>query len=468
MTDSTEHPNSPEETEIEAASAESTPDESAPGPAIIDQADQQTSPELNDSNLGDQETSASQEWMEEPLSHESESRPDLDPQGEDEPLVSNQPSRDPRTGRTFTRVTLGSALIALDTLSDRLEQVEAAEAEMEMPPRRQADVLVPLSEWGEQFGEPRNRAARYLALGMMADARDKANRGGRFLRGVSDATAGVINFVLAPIRRSGVARPAVKGFDAAVGRGESKVKHWMNLGRAEDARSRTVAEYALTNIADETMDDLVENERIQVFIQEIVEAQSMGIIDEAIEEVRERGVSTDYFVEKPIRRLLRRPPRDEVPFPDFDAQTIRPMRRRHIPLREGSLLGYYAGFVSRFLAFAIDIAILTIIVALSTWLITSIVQLFGLYDFYENVRQSSSIVNLGLTAFISLYGAALVIGYILIFWILTGQTIGMMVVGLRVVDKDGDSLTFLRAVARLIGFFIAGYSILLGICLDYC
>ena len=49
------------------------------------------------------------------------------------------------------------------------------------------------------------------------------------------------------------------------------------------SRSRGLAETALANAAEETMDELVANDRVEVFIQEIIEAQTVGIVDEITE-----------------------------------------------------------------------------------------------------------------------------------------------------------------------------------------
>ena len=62
----------------------------------------------------------------------------------------------------------------------------------------------------------------------------------------------------------------------------------------------------------------------------------------------------------------------------------------------------------------------------------------------------------------SLNAVTVVIGYAFIFWILTGQTPGMMLLGLRVVSTDGGRLTFWRAVRRLIGFIISFMLAFLG------
>lgn len=365
------------------------------------------------------------------------------------------------TGRVFTRATLGSALLALDTISDRLEQAEV-EADTELPLRRPEDVLIPMSEWDERLGESQDKTARYLMLGMMTDASSKAKKGGSIMHNVSLSVAGVIDTILGPFRRSRTFRPVRHGFDNALKRGESQVDHWINLGRAEDLSSRRLAQAAINQAADDTMDDMVTNPRVQLFIQEIVQAQGQGMIDEGIEELRERTISGDNFIEQPLRRLLRRPPRETVPGPDFNPQLVRAVQKQHLPLRENSLLAYYAGFISRLLAFALDIAFLTVFLALGSWLLAATVQLLGFQNLFSPISEASQNGNVIGTFFASLAGTFIVFGYILGFWILTGQTLGMMIMGLRVVAKDGGTLNFWQAILRLIGMFIAAFPLYLG------
>ena len=53
--------------------------------------------------------------------------------------------------------------------------------------------------------------------------------------------------------------------------------------------------------------------RTQKIVQEIIQQQSLGMADEAIEEMRERTVTGDFLLERPVRSILRRRPRESVP-----------------------------------------------------------------------------------------------------------------------------------------------------------
>ncbi|UCG24290.1 MAG: RDD family protein [Chloroflexota bacterium] len=360
------------------------------------------------------------------------------------------------TGEKLTRVTLGGALIAIDTVGERLDRLDEAEVESGARRRSEGDVLVPMSEWEQRFGISLDRPARHVALGVMIDARSKAGATARFLNDVGNGLAGAINFLLSPVRNRRIFRPARRGFQSAVDRGETKVERWRAMGQAEDARSRALAETALANAAEETMDELVANEQVEIFIQEIIASQTVGIVDEIIEEIRERAVSSDDFFERPVHRIFRRPDRTELPGPDFDPRLVRSVVRRSQPIPEGSRLGQYAGFVSRLLALIVDVGIVVIVLALGSSLLTTAIDVLGLQEWFDStiglISSLLAVVN----------GIAIVVGYLVLFWLLTGQTLGMMLMGLRVVSLDGGRVTLWRAILRIIGFLLFAVIFLIG------
>jgi uncharacterized RDD family membrane protein YckC len=403
----------------------------------------------------------------------SDKSPEDVPQWFTDPATTGQDGTSPSDGdepiaersnlaEIFTRASLGGALIGLDTLTERLEQIEASESAAESDRRDPDSVLVPAEQWEEEFGVSTDTAARHLMLGMMVDARQRAGKGRRLLGRLTTVAGDAINFVLRPIGSSSAMSPVRKGFDSAVGRGESQVNHWMALGRVVDARSRSTAELAFEQTADDAMDEIIDNERIQVFVQEIVQAQSLGMIDEIIEELRERGVSTDNFLEKPFRMLLRRPSRNEVPAPEFDPRLVRPSSRRHLPIRKDSLLGYYAGFLTRFVAFSLDVALITVFLALAGWMITAIFNLLGFQGIREAIPLFNSFSDVVTAVFVSLNGVTVAMAYFLVLWVFTGQTLGMMIMGIRVVAKDGSPLSFWQGLRRIFGLIVSSLFLFLG------
>lgn len=105
--------------------------------------------------------------------------------------------------------------------------------------------------------------------------------------------------------------PFERAFQSLNLRGEEKVAAWVELGRQQEPASRKMARLAYLRIVDEFIDHLAENEELAELVQE----QSVSLAAEAVDSMRSRTVSADTLAERVVRRMLRRPPRDELPPP---------------------------------------------------------------------------------------------------------------------------------------------------------
>lgn len=117
----------------------------------------------------------------------------------------------------------------------------------------------------------------------------------------------------------------------------------------------------------------------------------------------------------------------------------------------------YAGIVSRTVALAIDAATLTIGFAVASAVFGLILSLF------TAVEISSPGAVLGAAALWSI----VVVIYFVGFWTLAGETPGMRLMALRVIDTAGDPPGLFRSLVRLAGMilaaipFFAGYLLIL-------
>lgn len=123
--------------------------------------------------------------------------------------------------------------------------------------------------------------------------------------------------IVRPLQNSRIMRPARRSFENLVARGEQEVAGWIETGRRETGHSRQLAQTALTTTVDESIEYMSKNEEIQ----ELITAQSTGLATEMIEEVRERTVSADSFIEGMLRAVLRMPPRSSLPEPPDEIRT---------------------------------------------------------------------------------------------------------------------------------------------------
>jgi uncharacterized RDD family membrane protein YckC len=104
----------------------------------------------------------------------------------------------------------------------------------------------------------------------------------------------------------------------------------------------------------------------------------------------------------------------------------------------------YGGVGARGVAFAVDLALCTLIFLVAAGLGALVTALAG-------GRGPGWLA----TALASAGWAAITGAYLVIFWTITGQTPGMRLMHLRVVDQRGRAPHFVRAVVRLIGLFFA-------------
>ena len=117
----------------------------------------------------------------------------------------------------------------------------------------------------------------------------------------------------------------------------------------------------------------------------------------------------------------------------------------------------YAGIVSRTVALAIDAVTLTIGFAIASGVFGLILSLF------TAVEVSSPAAVLGA----AVVWSVVVAGYFVLCWTLAGETPGMRLMALRVIDRAGDPPGFGQALVRLAGMilaaipFFAGYLLIL-------
>lgn len=132
-----------------------------------------------------------------------------------------------------------------------------------------------------------------------------------------------------------------------------------------------------------------------------------------------------------------------------------------------TLQGHYAGFVTRFFAFIIDIFIVMAVTGITSIIFGLVLNFFNLTP--ENINaslgnESSASIDYALVLFFILviFNTILFFGYYIFFWMTSGQTLGKGLMGVRVISTDGRPLSFVQAVVRLIGYWISAIVFFLG------
>jgi uncharacterized RDD family membrane protein YckC len=121
----------------------------------------------------------------------------------------------------------------------------------------------------------------------------------------------------------------------------------------------------------------------------------------------------------------------------------------------------YAGFVSRVIAFMIDVFIILIVNALLNFTVRMLFGFFGLNNLKIVSDFSVSRIADGLALIFPFFLQAV---YFIGGWAIFGRTIGMSLVGIRVEETDRPSdVTFARAFLRYVGIYISILAFGIGI-----
>lgn len=122
----------------------------------------------------------------------------------------------------------------------------------------------------------------------------------------------------------------------------------------------------------------------------------------------------------------------------------------------------HAGFISRAIAFVLDIIAMTVAVLAAVALVQALLGFFTLYGLVgQRVVQSSPFRDI-VFAVLALIGVVIAIGYPVGFWVLLGQTPGKLLMGVRIARVNGQPLTVRRALLRYLGYWLSAIPLGLG------
>lgn len=117
--------------------------------------------------------------------------------------------------------------------------------------------------------------------------------------------------------------------------------------------------------------------------------------------------------------------------------------------RPPSLLGQYAGFITRAIAFLIDILFVTTTITLSGAAISAFINFFNVDSLTAMLFQNAALIDQILRVVLGFAAVLFVVLYFVVLWVFTsGYTIGKWIMGVRIVRLDGKRLTALRAFLR--------------------
>ena len=216
--------------------------------------------------------------------------------------------------RSTTRLLVGLALIGGDELLKRVEMLEH-NINTTPPDADQMAEQIRTSPTGQYIPDD----VRHALIGAAFDVQDQIRTGVPRLLSMSDE---VLTGVTRPVENLINRLPILGALNKSIGqqmdglqrRGEKRLQRWITIGQREEARSRVLADKTANQIVDDFIDYLGDKPEIQ----ELIAGQTTGLAGEVLNEVRERTVSGDSFLEGIVRSLLRKAPRAELPPPSTE------------------------------------------------------------------------------------------------------------------------------------------------------
>ena len=134
-------------------------------------------------------------------------------------------------------------------------------------------------------------------------------------------------------------------------------------------------------------------------------------------------------------------------------------------VKENTLIGQYAGFISRFVAIVIDLIIIIAVLIILTGTVRLLIDFFNLQRLINTLLNNIPGLQ-NILSFLAVFTSVTFVffAYTVFLWLFTGGlTIGKAVMGVRIVRMDGRRLTFWRAVLRYIMFWISVIPLGLGL-----
>jgi hypothetical protein len=162
-------------------------------------------------------------------------------------------------------------------------------------------------------GELQQDRMRFALIGLMSETQGRLVSTSQKVKRIGVRINRFTYPIIKPLNRNWLIPPLQRRYEGLIERGENELNRLNLVGRSEYAQSRRMAQVAYEESFEEAVDSLATNPDVQNLIQ----SQGMGMAEEIIDEVRERAVSADNYLDGLFRKIFRRKPRSSIPPPSF-------------------------------------------------------------------------------------------------------------------------------------------------------
>lgn len=145
------------------------------------------------------------------------------------------------------------------------------------------------------------------------------------------------------------------------------------------------------------------------------------------------------------------------------------MKSEPIPPSDSTLQGQYAGFVSRLVAFTVDVLLIIAVILIGGFVLGLLLYFFGLAgvvsELLSNLEARADLVGL-LVRVLTFFGSftfVFFLYYVSMHTAAAGMTVGKALMGVRVVRMTGYPMTLSRSIRRYFTFLLAALPFFLGL-----
>lgn len=142
-----------------------------------------------------------------------------------------------------------------------------------------------------------------------------------------------------------------------------------------------------------------------------------------------------------------------------------------IKIPTSAMRGQYAGFVSRAIAFLIDLLSVVFVQFLTVLIIrlsSNFLGLTSILNWLDSMLGIGTGITSNTTVLVSIRIVTVLSGviifnlYVATSWALVDKTLGQALLGLRVLRTNGTRLTFPKAIKRAVGYILSALPLFLG------
>lgn len=161
--------------------------------------------------------------------------------------------------------------------------------------------------------DDRGDVLRYLAIGALLATQQRTAQGIESGLRLSARTTGWVFGTLDRATDNALLRPFRKPVDQLWLNMNQTMEEWVRQGRIEEANGRLLFDGTVGDVIDSLIENVSQAEELAQLVSDQIAQQSGSVASAAVNTGRTATVAADGVMEGLIRRLFRRPPREQLP-----------------------------------------------------------------------------------------------------------------------------------------------------------